>query len=62
MSLEERCYVVYGNRFKPLTIKGITNKNELIESLKLKGLSPKYSLLNPKSSSGKKCTTTPTLY
>jgi hypothetical protein len=62
MSFEERCYVVYGNGFKPLKIKGITNKNKLIESLKLKGLSPKYVGLNPKSSSGKKCTTTPTLY
>ena len=62
MSLEERCYVVYGNGFEPLKIKGISNKNKLIESLKLKGLSPKYSLLNSKSTSGKKCTTTPTLY
>ena len=62
MSLEERCYVIYGNGFKALKIKGISNKNRLIESLKLKGLSPKSSLLNCNSVSGKKCKTTPTLY
>ena len=62
MSLEERCYVIYGNGFKPLKIKGASNKNKLIESLKVKGLSPKSSLLNCSSASGKKCKTTPTLY
>jgi hypothetical protein len=62
MTLEERCYVIYGNGFKPLKIKGASNKNKLIESLKGKGLSPKSSLLNCTSASGKKCKTTPTLY
>ena len=60
MSLEDRCYVIYGNGFKALQIKGMSNKNKLIESLKLKGFSPKSSLLNCNSS--KKCKTTPTLY
>ena len=61
MSLEERCYVVYGG-FNALKIKGISNRNKLIESLKLKGFSPKYTVLNPNSESGKQCKTTPTLY
>jgi hypothetical protein len=64
MSLEDRCYVVYGNgkNFKPLKIKGFSNRNKLIESLKLKGFKPKSSLLNSNSQSGKNCKTTPTLY
>lgn len=62
MTLEERCYVIYGNGFKPLKIRGLTNKNKLIEKLKLKGFSPKTSLLNCNSASGKKCKTTPTAY
>ena len=62
MSLEERCYVVYGVGFKPLKIKGISNRNKLIDSLKLKGFSPKSTLLNVDSESGKKCKTIPTLY
>jgi len=62
MSFEERCYVIYGNGFKPLKIKGMSNKNKLIETLQLKGFSPKSSSLNCKSPSGKKCKTTPTLY
>jgi hypothetical protein len=64
MSLEDRCYVVYGNgtNFKPLKIKGYSNKNKLIESLKLKGFKPKSSLLNCNSPNGKNCKTTPTLY
>jgi len=62
MSLEQRCYVVYGNGFKALKIKGISNKNNLMETLKLKGFSPKSSLLNCNSETGKKCKTTPTLY
>jgi len=62
MSLEERCYVIYGNGFKALKIKGVSNKNKLIESLKIKGFSPKSSLLNCSSPSGKKCKSTPTLY
>ena len=45
-----------------LKIKGISNRNKLIESLKLKGFSPKSTVLNPNSESGKKCKTTPTLY
>ena len=62
MSLEERCYVIYGNGFKALKIKGSSNKNKLIEKLKLKGFSPKSSLLNCDSPNGKKCKKTPTLY
>jgi hypothetical protein len=62
MTIQERCYVIYGNGFKPLKIKGMSNKNKLIETLKLKGFSPKSSLLNCNAPSGKKCKTTPTLY
>jgi hypothetical protein len=62
MSLEERCYVIYGNGFKALKIKGISNKNKLLDSLKIKGFSPKSSILNSNSPSGKKCKSTPTLY
>ena len=62
MILEERCYVIYGNGFKALKIKGNSNKNKLIQTLKLKGFSPKSSLLNCDSPNGKKCKTTPTLY
>ena len=62
MILEERCYVIYGKDFKPLKIKGYSNKNKLIESLKIKGFKPKSSLLNCNSQNGKKCKTTPTFY
>jgi hypothetical protein len=62
MNLEERCYVVYGKGFKPLKIKGYSNKNKLLESLKVKGFKPKSSLLNSNSANGKKCKTTPTFY
>jgi hypothetical protein len=62
MNMEDRCYVVYGNNFKPLKIKGYSNRNKLIESLKLKGFKPKSSLLNCNSQNGKKCKTTPTFY
>jgi hypothetical protein len=62
MPFEERCYVIYGSGFKALKIKGISNKNMLIEALKLKGFSPKSSLLNCNSPTGKKCKITPTLY
>jgi hypothetical protein len=62
MILEERCYVVYGNGFKPFKIKGYSNRKKLLDSLKKKGLHPKSSLLNCNSQNGKKCKTTPTLY
>ena len=62
MVLEERCYVVYGKGFKPYKIKGFSNRNKLLESLKLKGFTPKSSLLNCNSENGKKCKTTPTYY
>jgi hypothetical protein len=62
MSLKERCYVIYGNGFKALKIKGLSNKDDLIDKLKLKGFSPKSVQLNCNSPSGKKCKTTPTLY
>ena len=62
MNMEDRCYVIYGKNFKPLKIKGYSNRNKLIESLKLKGFKPKSSLLNSNSQSGKNCKTTPTLY
>ena len=29
-NLEDRCYVVYGKGFKPLKIKGYSNRNKLI--------------------------------
>jgi hypothetical protein len=54
--------VVYGKRFKPLKIKGYSNRNKLMESLRLKGFKPKSSLLNCESQNGKKCKTTPTFY
>jgi len=60
--MEDRFYVIYGTGFKALKIKGLTNKNKVVNSLKLKGFSPKTSLLNPNSSVAKKCKTTPTLY
>jgi hypothetical protein len=62
MPLEERCYVIYGIGFKALKIKGISNKNKLIDSLRIKRFYPKFSLLNCNSPSGKKCKSTPTLY
>ena len=62
MSLEDRCYVIYGKDFKPLKIKGYSNKKELIESLKLKGFKPRSSLLNCNSPNGRRCKVTPTLY
>jgi hypothetical protein len=54
--------VVYGKNFKPLKIKGYSNRNKLMESLRLKGFKPKSSLLNCESQNGKKCKTTPTFY
>ena len=62
MPFEERCYVIHGIGFKALKIKGISNKNKLIDSLRIKGFYPKFSLLNCNSPSGKKCKSTPTLY
>jgi hypothetical protein len=44
--MENRCYVIYGSYFKPMKIKGHSNKNNLINHLKLKGYKPKSSLLN----------------
>lgn len=63
-NLEDRCYVVYGYgaQFKPLKIKGYSNRNKLIKLLQLKGFNPKTSLLNCNSANGKKCKTTPTFY
>ena len=60
MSFEERCYVVYGKGFKPLKIMGMTNKNKLMNSLKLKGFKPKRSGLSKKYS--KTCKKVSTLY
>jgi hypothetical protein len=40
MSLEERCYVVYGKGFAALKIKGMLNRNKLMDSLRLKGFTP----------------------
>lgn len=62
MISNDRCYIVYGKGFKPLKIKGVSNKNKLIDVLKLKGFKPTSSLLNCKSANGKKCKTIPTLY
>ena len=62
MAFEDRCYVVYGNGFNPLKIKGLNNKNDLVASLKKRGFSPKSVQLNCNSESGKKCKITPTPY
>ena len=62
MAFEDRCYVVYGTGFKPLKIKGLDNKNDLLASLKKKGFSPKSVQLNCNSNNGKKCKTTATAY
>jgi len=43
MSFEERCYVVYGKGFAALKIKGMSNRNKLMDSLRLKGFKPKSS-------------------
>jgi hypothetical protein len=59
MSFEERCYVVYGKGFAALKIKGMSNKNKLMDSLRLKGLKPKSSGLSAKKGT---CKTVPTLY
>ena len=61
-SLESRCYVVYGSKFKPLKIKGFSNRNKLVNLLRIKGLKPKTYLLNCDSQNGKSCKTMPTLY
>lgn len=45
---KEQCYVVYGNNFKPVKIKGLENKNKLLKTYKKKGFKPKYSRLNNK--------------
>ena len=47
---------------KGVKIKGYSNRNKLIDSLKLKGFKPKSSLLNCNSANGKKCKITPTFY
>ena len=62
MSFEDRCYVVFGIGFKPLKIRGKSNRDDLIESLRKKGFKPKFTLLNCDSPTGKKCKTTPTMY
>jgi len=45
MSLEDNLYVIYGEGFRPIQIKGFSNKNKLLENLKKKGFNPKYSQL-----------------
>ncbi len=60
--MENRCYVVYGTNFRALKVKGILNRNNLIDYLRNNGLKPKSSLLNPFSKNGKQCKTTPTFY
>jgi hypothetical protein len=49
MILEERSYVVSGKGFKTLKIKGHSNRNKLIESLKLQGFKPHSSVYITKS-------------
>lgn len=61
MTFEEQCYVVYGKGIKPLKIKGLDNKNGLVEKLKQQGFKPKYSQLNSIIYS-KICKTKPTSY
>jgi len=57
---EERCYAVHGTGFTALKIKGMTNRNKLMKSLKLKGFKPKSSNLSKKYA--KTCKKIPTLY
>lgn len=59
--MSDQCYVVYGKGFKPLKIKGLDNKNTLIEKLKKQRFKPKYSQVNNIIYS-KICKTKPTLY
>ena len=61
MSFEERCYAVYGRGFTALKIKGMSNKNKLMDSLRSKGFKPKSTLISSKKYSDI-CTTEPTLY
>ena len=61
MSLEERCYAVYGKGIKALKIKGLSNRNKLMDSLRLKGIKPKSSKISTKKYS-KTCKRVPTLY
>lgn len=58
----ERCYVVYGTGFDPVKIKGMQNRNDLVQLLRTAGFAAKSSRLNPHSPSGKRCKEVPTPY
>ena len=60
MSFEERCYVVYGKGFTALKIRGMSNRNKLMDSLRSNGFKPKSSSLSKKYS--RTCKTVSTLY
>jgi len=60
--LEDRCYVIYGKGFLPIKIKGNSEKKAIIKLMIKNGFSPKYSVLNSKSSSSKKCKRVATPY
>ena len=61
MSFEKRCYAVYGKGFTALKIKGMSNRNKLMDSLRSDGFKPKSSLISSKKYSDI-CETVPTLY
>ena len=61
MSFEERCYAVYGTGFTALKIKGMSNRNKLMVSLRSDGFKPKSTRISSKKYS-EICTTKPTLY
>jgi hypothetical protein len=61
-SLESRCYLIYGSKFKPLMVKGFSNRSKVVNLLRTKGLKPNTSLLHSDSENSKNCKTTPTLY
>jgi len=47
-NINDRCYVVYGSRFNPMKIKGLSEKKALMAKLKKMGFTPKYSLITHK--------------
>ena len=48
----DTCYVVYGNGgFNPIKIKGMEEKNALMDRIKKQGFNPKYSKVSAKTCS-----------
>ena len=51
---DDKCYVVYGTgTFNPIKIKGLSEKNALLERIKKQGFNPKYSTVSAKTCSRK---------